>query len=115
MHHKLTVQPQRAGKGKTMATTTKSFDEFFEALSEAYAMEIDETIVLPAFEEKEDGDLGNVVVLYDEWNGSITIPYSRNPLIDFDSMGRTYSVKGFSSSGSVDSIETFNIRFLELA
>lgn len=97
-----------------MSTTTKSFDEFLDALSDAYAMEIDDTIMLPAFEEGEDVKHGDVVILYDEWNGSIGIPTDLNKEIGFDAIGRTYSVKGFNSN-SEDSIETFSIRFLKLA
>lgn len=96
-------------------STTKSFDEFFDALSDAYAMEIDDTIVLPVFEEEEDEDLGDVVVLYDEWNGSIKIPLDRNKEIEFDEAGRMFSVKGFSDTSSGEFIDTFSIRFLKLA
>jgi hypothetical protein len=96
-----------------MATTTVSFDEFLEALSDAYAMEVGNIITLPVFEEEMDEDLGDVVVLYDEWNGSIKIPYSRNPVIEFDKVGRTYQVKGFAENEML--IDTFSIRFLKLA
>lgn len=109
-------QPQPTRKGKTMSTTTKkSFVDFFTALEEAYAMEIDDTITLPVFEEEMDEDLGDVVVLYDEWNGSIKIPLDRNKEIEFETASRTFRVKGFSDTSSGEFIDTFYIRFLKLA
>ena len=112
----MTNQPQPTRKGKTMSTTTKkSFVDFFTALEEAYAMEIDDTITLPVFEEEMDEDLGDVVVLYDEWNGSIKIPLDRNKEIEFETASRTFRVKGFSDASSGEFIDTFYIRFLKLA
>lgn len=94
---------------------TKTFDDFFTALEDAYAMEIDGDITLPVFEEEMDEDLGDVVVLYDEWNGSIRIPLDRNKEIEFDEAGRMFSVKGFSDASSGEFIDTFYIKFLKLA
>lgn len=98
-----------------MATTAVSFDDFFEALSDSYAIEIDDMIMPSNFENEIDEELGEAVVIHDEWNGGIRVPQSMNPVIEFDTIGRTYSVKGFSSSGGGEFIETFSIRFLKLA
>ena len=104
-------QPQTT-KGKTMK---KRFVDFFTALEEAYVMEIDDTIMLPVFEEELHAELGDVVVLYDEWNGNIIIPIVENKEIEFDTASRTFHVKGFRGEYSEDPIETFNIKFLKLA
>lgn len=93
----------------------KRFVDFFTALEEAYVMEIDDTIMLPVFEEELHAELGDVVVLYDEWNGNIIIPIVENKEIKFDTASRTFHVKGFLGEYSEDPIETFNIKFLKLA
>ncbi len=79
------------------------------------AKSIDDTITLPVFEEEMDEDLGDVVVLYDEWNGSIKIPLDRNKEIEFETASRTFRVKGFSDASSGEFIDTFYIKFLKLA
>lgn len=93
----------------------KRFVDFFTALEEAYVMEIDDTIMLPVFEEELHAELGDVVVIYDEWNGNIIVPIDENKEIEFDTSSRTFHIKGFLGEYSEDPIETFNIRFLKLA
>lgn len=105
-------QPQPTRKGKTMK---KKFVDFFTALEEAYAIENDGTITDLYFEEELHSELGDVVVIYDEWNGNITIPIDENKEIEFDTASRTFHIKGFLGGYSEDPIETFNIRFLKLA
>lgn len=96
--------------------TTKTFAEFFTALEDAYAMEIDETIMLPSFEEEMHAEFGDVVVIYDEWNGRITIPIADNKQIEFNKSGREYRVKGYRGGSETDEfIETFYIKLLKLA
>ena len=96
-------------------STTRTFEQFFDSLEQAYAMEIDDTIMLPVFEDEMDEEPGEAVVLYDEWNGSIRIPADLNKEIEFDETGHMFRVKGFSDTGSDGSADTFSIRFLNLA
>lgn len=96
-------------------STTRTFEQFFDSLEQAYAMEIDDTITLPVFEDEMDEDLGEAIVLYDEWNGSIRIPADLNKEIEFDEPSRMFRVKGFSDSSPDEWVDTFSIRFLNLA
>lgn len=92
-------------------STTKTFDQFFEALQDAYAMEIDDTVMLPAFEEELHEEYGNVVIIYDEWNGHITIPIELNGQIEFDEVSRDFTLNGFTRAYEES---TFRIRLLKL-
>lgn len=94
--------------------TTRTFDEFFDTLVDSYAIEIDDTVMLPVFEEEMDETLGDTLVLYDEWNGNITIPLDRNKDVEFDEIARSFEVKGFTERSDRELIETFRIRFLKL-
>lgn len=93
----------------------KKFVDFFTALEEAYAIEIDESITDLFFEEELHSELGDVVVIYNEWSGNIIVPIDENKEIEFDTASRMFHIKGFLGEYSEDPIETFNIRFLKLA
>lgn len=90
-----------------MSANTITIDTFVEMLGKAYAIDLNDTVFYPSWEE-----YGDRIDIYDNWNSTISIDIDDNVSIPWYEAGKKCIVFGREDDDA--ELRGYNIRFLQL-